>query len=163
MYSNSNDVPLAVINLDQKKAFDNVDHGDLFNTMRAMGLGARFISYLQILYGGAESLVKACGSLYTIAIEPLLNNLRTKLINTSCHLPSTEFPCAVSVYADDVTMFVTSDSGFKEVEEAYNLFSRASAARLNTQKSQGLWAGSWIGRNDKPQFFFLGIVRGFPF
>ena len=62
-YSNSNDVPLAVINLDQKKAFDNVDHGYLFNTMRAMGFGARFISYLQILYGGAESLVKVCGSL----------------------------------------------------------------------------------------------------
>ena len=96
-YSNSNDV--AVINLGQKKAFDNVDHGYLFNTMRAMGFGARFISYLQILYRGAKSLVKVYGSLtvpfsfekgirqgcpllgllYTIAIEPLLNNLRTKL------------------------------------------------------------------------------------
>ena len=112
-YSNSNDVPLAVINLDQKKTFDNVDHGYLFNTMRAMGFGARFISYLQILYGGAESLVKVCGSLtvpfsfekgirqgcplsgllYTIAIEPLLNNFRTKLTHTSFHLPSTGFSC----------------------------------------------------------------------
>ena len=168
-----------MINLDQKKAFDNVDHGYLFNTMRAMGFGARFISYLQIIYGYAESLVKVCSSLtvpfsfekgirqgcplsgllYTIAIEPLLNNLRS---NTRFHLPSTEFSCAVSAYADDVTIFVTSDSGFKEVEEAYSLFSRASAARLNTQKSQGLWAGSWIGRNDKP-LIILFIVRGFPF
>ena len=67
-----------------------------------MSFGARFISYLQILYGGAESIVKVYGSLtvpfsfkkgirqgcplsgliYTIAIEPLLNNLRTKLTNT---------------------------------------------------------------------------------
>ena len=65
-------------------------------------------------------------------------------------------------------IFVTSDSGFKEVEEAYSLFSWASAARLNTQKSQGLWAGSWIGRNDKPLHFswnseglpFLGVHLG---
>ena len=90
------------------------------------------------------------GLLHTIAIEPLLNNLRTKLTNTNFHLPSTAFSCAVSAYTDDVSIFVTSDSGFKGVEEAYSLFSLASAARLNTQKSQSLWAGSWTGRNGKP-------------
>ena len=108
------------------------------------------------------------GLLYTIAIEPLLNNLRTKFTNTNFHLPSTEFSCAVSAYTDDVSIFVTSDSGFKGVEEAYSLFSLASAARLNTQKSQSLWAGSWTGRNGKPLNFswnseglpFLGVHLG---
>ena len=37
MFSNFNDAPLAVASLDQKKAFDNVDHGYLTNTMRDMG------------------------------------------------------------------------------------------------------------------------------
>ena len=49
-YSNFNDTPLAVLNLDQKKAFDNVDHGYLFDTMRVMGFGDRFIYYVKLLY-----------------------------------------------------------------------------------------------------------------
>ena len=48
-YCNFNDTPLAVINLGQKKAFDNVNHGYLFNTMRAMGLGDTFLSYINLL------------------------------------------------------------------------------------------------------------------
>ena len=43
-----------------------------------------------------------------------------------------------------------------------------SAARLNTNKSQGLWAGSWVGRVDRPLGFlwnsegleFLGVHLG---
>ena len=164
-YANVNNTPLAVINLDQKKAFDNVDHTYLFNTLRAMGFGDRFISYLQILYEGAESLIKVCGSLtapfsfekgirqgcplsgllYSIAIEPLLNTLRKNLSSFALNIPGTRTPCMVSAYADDVSVFVTSDAGFTVVEEVYALFSRASAACLNTHKSQGLWVGHWIG------------------
>ena len=108
-YCNSNDLPLAVVNLDQKKAFDSVDHGYLFNTMRAMGFGDCFIRHIEILYGSAESLVKVGGSLtspfsfekgirqgcplsgllYSIAIEPLLNKLRQKLTPFSVHIPDT--------------------------------------------------------------------------
>ena len=36
--------PLAVVNLHQKKAFDNVDRGYLFTTMRAIGFGYRFFN-----------------------------------------------------------------------------------------------------------------------
>ena len=53
-FSNLNDTLLA---------FNNVDHVYLFSTMRAMGFGDRFISYLELLYSGAESLVKVCVSL----------------------------------------------------------------------------------------------------
>ena len=97
---NFNDVPLAVVNLNQKKAFDNVDHGYLFNTMRAMGFGDAFVSYIKLLCNGAQSLVKGCGSLtapfafdkgirqgcplsgllYSIAIEPFLNYVIISII-----------------------------------------------------------------------------------
>ena len=56
--SNCNDTPLAIVNLDQKKAFDNVDHSYLFNTMRAMGIGDSFISLIQLLYNDAEGVIK---------------------------------------------------------------------------------------------------------
>ena len=62
-YANVENIPLAVLNLDQKKAFDNVDHDYLFNVMKRMGFGSQFISYIRILYEEAESLIKVCGSL----------------------------------------------------------------------------------------------------
>lgn len=187
-YSNCNNSPLAVVNLDQKKAFDNVEHGYLTSTMRAMGFGDKFISYINLLYRGAESLVKVCGSLttpfpfdkgirqgcplsgllYSIAIEPLLHRLRSNLDKHSFQLPGTDNYCSVTAYADDVTVFITSDSGFKILKDTYSLFSKSSAANLNTQKTQGLWVGSWARRVDQPLNFcwnqdgltFLGVRLG---
>ena len=153
-----------------------------------MGFGDTFVSYIKILYRDAESMVKVCGSLtspfpflkgirqgcplsgllYAIAIEPFLNTLRKNLHNQSFPLPDSQKFCAVSAYADDVSIFVTSDSGFNTINEAYTLYSSASAARLNLQKSQGLWVGPWTRRNDKPLGFkwnneglpFLGVHLG---
>lgn len=188
MYSNWNNIPAAVVNLDQRKAFDNVDHTYLFKTMKHMGFGDRFITYIQSLYKDAESVIKICGSLtspfsfskgirqgcplsgllYTIAIEPFLNSLRNELQGQSFALPNSTNFCAVSAYADDVSIFITSDSGFKAIEEIYDLYSRASAASLNLQKSQGLWVGQWTKRSDTPLGFkwnsqgllFLGVHIG---
>ena len=153
-----------------------------------MGFGKSFISYIKSLYEGAESLIKVSGSLtlpfsfekgirqgcplsgllYTIAIEPLLSALRKTLPNHALRAPRNDQFCIVSAYADDVTIFITSNDGFKLVEEAYTTFSRASAACLNTKKSQGLWVGQWIGRADSPLNFswnseglpFLGVHLG---
>ena len=171
-YANENGVPLAVVNLDQKKAFDNVDRGYLFDSMRDMGFGDRFLVHIKILYSGSESLVKICGSLtapfsvwkgirqgcplsgllYTIAIEPFLC-LRGEVGDNGFRMPGADDSCSVSAYADDVCVFVTSERGFGAVGDTYDLFARALAARLNTRKLQGLWAGSWIGRSDRPLIF----------
>ena len=120
-YSNSTDTHLPWI-ICIKKAFDNVDHGYLFDTLRAIGFGDSFISYLQMLYSGAEILVKVCGSmtspfpfdkkirqgcplsglLYLIAIEPLLNKRRKTPTDREFNIPETDFLCAVSAYVDDI-------------------------------------------------------------
>ena len=142
MYSDLNDAPLAVVNLEQKEAFDNVDHDYLLNTMRAMGFEKYFLRHLRLLYSGSESSLtspfsfekgirQGCplsGLLYSIAIEPLLNKLRLNINKSGFKLPGTEKYCSVSAYADDVYVFVTSDAGFTAVEETYDLFGRASAA-----------------------------------
>lgn len=187
-FSNCNDTPLAVVNLDQRKAFDNVDHNYLFNTMRAMGFGEYFISCIQLLYNDAEGLVKVCGSLtapfpfqkgirqgcplsgflYSIAIEPFLHKLKVNLSSCSFSLPNTDMNVSVSAYADDISIFVTEDKGFDIILDTYNTFSKASAACLNYVKSQGLWAGSWSKRRDRPLDFlwncegllFLGVHLG---
>ena len=189
MYCNSNYSPLALLNLDQQKAFDNVDHEYLFKTLSAMGFGPVFISYVKLMYSGTESMIKVGGSitspfsfekgirqgcplsglLYSIAIEPFLHTLRNRLNDTGLQSPCQQNKSIhVSAYADDITIFITKDSGFDIVEDVYNLYSKASAARLNIVKSQGLWAGSWVSREDRPLGFrwnneglvFLGVHLG---
>ena len=137
--------------------------------MRAMGFGDKFISYINLLYRGAESLVKVCGSLttpfpfdkgirqgcplsgllYSIAIEPLLHRLRSNLDKHSFQLPGTDNYCSVTAYADDVTVFITSDSGFKILKDTYSLFSKSSAANLNTQKNPRT-LGWIVGQTSRP-------------
>ena len=186
MFCNSKNVPLALLNLDQKKAFDNVDHGYLFKTMKAMGFGQNFISYIKLMYTETESMVKVGGSLtapfpfekgirqgcllsgllFLIAIEPLLHTLRNTLDDGGLTLPCQSGKnLDISAYADDVTVFVTRDRGFDIVKGVYDLYSKASAARLNLIKSQGLWVGSWVERTEQPLDFkwnyeglvFLGV------
>jgi hypothetical protein len=92
-------IAVGIISLDQEKAFDRVDHGFLFSTLRAFGFGEGFVALLCLLYKEAFCLVKvggglSCpvqvqrgirqgcpisGQLYSLAIEPLLNRLRSRL------------------------------------------------------------------------------------
>ena len=189
MYSNSENIPLAILNLDQKKAFDNVDHEYLFKTMKAMGFGQIFISYVRLMYFNTESIVKVGGSLtspfpfekgirqgcplsgllFSIAIEPLLHTLRNTLNDNGLQLPcNSNKNLVLSAYADDITIFITKNRSFDIVKGVYNLYSQASAARLNPDKSQGLWVGSWTCRPDQPLGFkwnneglvFLGVHLG---
>ena len=187
-FANCNNFPLAIVNLDQKKAFDNVDHHYLFSTMKAMGIGDFFISCVKLLYKNAEGLVKVCrslsapfpfrkgirqgcpmsGLLYSIAIEPFLHLSRQNLRDSGFTLPNTGTKVSVSAYADDISIFVSSDSGFDTIERVYNIFSTSSNACLNHEKSQGLWLGSWSRRSENPLHFkwnnegltFLGVHLG---
>ena len=92
-------IDVGIISLDQEKAFDRVDHGFLFSTLRAFGFGEGFVALLGLLDKEAFCLVKvggglSCpvqvqrgirqgcpisGQLYSLAIEPLLNRLRSRL------------------------------------------------------------------------------------
>ena len=99
------------------------------------------------------------GLLYSIAIEPLLHTLRIKLNDIGLKSPcGSGHSIVVSAYADDITIFLTNDSGFDIVRDVYSLYSQASAARLNYAKSQGMWVGPWISRSINPSIS-SGIMR----
>ncbi|KAJ3605708.1 hypothetical protein NHX12_027752 [Muraenolepis orangiensis] len=78
------------------------------------------------------SLPASCRrALYSLAIEPLLCRLRNKLsglsLPASCGL---ERPPTLSAYADDVSIFVSSQRDIQCLQETLSLYERASSARL---------------------------------
>lgn len=54
------------------------------------------------------------------------------------------------LYADDTSVVVTSDEAIVALFETYDLFEKASGAKINLDKCEGLWLGSWRHRLDAP-------------
>lgn len=140
------------LKVDLEKAFDNVSHEFLSRCLRALGFGAVFCGWIELLYGRAMSVVKCNGSLSDpFTIE--------KLLRQGCPLPlyaiSTE-PLAraiiedqqirgiqgpgllqykLALYADDVNIMVRDDHSFRRVLGHLQDFERASGAIVNRSKS----------------------------
>ncbi|KAK3545128.1 hypothetical protein QTP70_001240 [Hemibagrus guttatus] len=169
-------VPLALLSLDQEKAFDRVSHAFLFALLRRMGFGPGFVAMVRLLYAGAVSrvivnghcsgLIKQRGGvrqgcplsplLYVLYLEPLAERLRREPAFQGLHIPGAGGTRAkVSVYADDATLFLGRDEDFRAVSGILEAFSDATGARINHSKSAVLYAGAWAGRSDVPGGFVL--------
>lgn len=159
------DFNVGLVSLDQEKAFDRVDHFYLFKTLEAFGFGPQFIKFIRLLYNNIFSVLKinhglsqpfpvcrgirqGCplsGMLYSLSIEPLLALLRSRL--TGWKLPCSAPPVSVKVsaYADDVTVFVSSNEDILELQQSFEMFQRASSAKINWDKTDTFLSGSWQG------------------
>lgn len=56
-YADEFNLPLAILSLDQEKAFDGLDWPFLFSTLSSMGFGPNFISWVKFLYKDIRSAV----------------------------------------------------------------------------------------------------------
>ena len=137
-YANQENIPLAIVSLDQEKAFDRIHHDYLFKTLESFGFGfgEYFISCIKNLYTNVHSLLKInnsltspfqfrrgnrqvfslSGQLYAICLEPLLHKLRSNEGLKGLSLPfSNGMKASLSAYADDVNTLITSDSDFERL------------------------------------------------
>ena len=53
-------------------------------------------------------------------------------------------------YADDTVIKITQNRCFKEVYKDLGDYEKATGAKVNYEKTQGLWLGKWKGRTDDP-------------
>ena len=169
--ANERDLPVAILSLDQEKAFDRVDWQFLFSTLSAMGFGHTFISWVKLLYSNVRSTVFVNGYfsdpfspsrgvrqgcplsplLYVLTMEVLACNIRCHPDISGICLPNVAAPLpVVSLYADDTSVISTSDVSTCAVFDTYNRFERGTGSILNLDKCEGLWLGSWRGRVDSP-------------
>ena len=169
-YVERENLPLALLSLDQEKAFDRVDWGFLHRVLETFNFGPDFMNWVKLFYTDIESAVVINGwtssffrpsrdvrqgcplspLLYVLSIEVLAECIHKSQRITGVTIPHSMDPCKCSGYADDTTVAVTSDSSIEETFNVYNKFERPSGARLNRGKSKGMWAGSWKDRQDTP-------------
>ena len=163
--------PVALLSLDQEKAFDRVEWSFMRDTLLAMGLGPSFVSWVDLFYCNVQSCVDVNGHLssffplsrgvrqgcplspllYVLVAEVLAFNIRVNPRIIGLSLPGSMSPLPViSQYVDDTSLVVTSDDSITATFDTYSLFEKGSGAKLNQSKSKGLWLGSWVGRTNPP-------------
>ena len=160
-YHETTRTPLCLISLDFQKAFDRISHEYLFQILECYGISAWFVERVRAMYENMSALIQVNGTLvgpikiksgirqgcplsmclYTLCMHPLIRRLEERLPRlTIGRKPVTT---TVVAYADDVTVFVKDSAGFQTVQEALQLYEKASGAKLNLQKSAAMAIAGW--------------------
>ena len=63
-----------------------------------------------------------------------------------------------SHYSDDALTKITQNTCFKEVYKDLGLYEQGTGAKVNYEKTKGLWLGKWKGRTDDPFSVFTQIL-----
>ncbi|CAE1328542.1 unnamed protein product [Acanthosepion pharaonis] len=159
------DSEAALINLDQSKTFDRVDHRFLEAVLSEAGFGADFRSWIRLLYATPGALVELNGVrskpfvlsrsirqgcplsplLYVLALEPFLRKLKANPVLRGISLPGASTSARYSSYADDVSVLVSSRAEINEVSKQISGYEMVTGAKINRDKSVGLRLGAWKG------------------
>ena len=151
-----------LIKVDQEKAFDKVDHDYLFLVLQKFGFGPKFIEWIKIFYKNVNSSVKCNGFLtkyvklknsikqgcplsallYVIAAEPLGQAIAKNQTIRGVTIPKSEREARIFQHADDTNIFTSDKNSIDEVFNVLKLYSDASGAKINKQKSEIMCLGS---------------------
>ena len=167
-YGNSKNIEAAILFLDQGKAFDRVSHEFLLKTLRHLNFGDYFVSWVQIMLKDVTSQIKVNGFLtedidisrgvrqgdplsallYVLIAEVLGNQIRSN--QNIKGITVRDIEQKVLQYADDTQIFVTNDSSVKETFKEPEKYEKATGAKINIEKTEGLFIEKWRNRHDKP-------------
>jgi hypothetical protein len=145
--------PSWLLFVDQKKAFDRVNHSYLIKSLTAFGFSNNFVSLITNLYSGQSATLSDKGIvsesfslgrgvrqgdplsplLYVISLEPFLRNLNSSIRGISIHSSTIK----AKAYADDTTVAISSND-WPQVLTSINLYEKASNAEINFNKSKVL-------------------------
>lgn len=167
-YANESNTPLALISIDQLKAFDRVSHSFLFQTLDRFGFGPVFTQWVKTLYNSVTSSVKVNGwltafinldrglrqgcalsmPLYILTAELLATHIRANPAIKGIRPPQATSDVKLSQCADDTSLLLHDTASIGHTFDTLRLYERASGAKINRKKCKGLRAGSLKHRSD---------------
>ena len=169
-YIEQKDVAACFICLDQEKAFDRVSWSFMLDTLVAFGFDDNFLKWVKLLYTNISSSVivnnhisdnfpilrgvrQGCSLsplLYVLCFEPFANKIRNLDEIKGLKMPGTNLEVKQTIYADDDTTILTSETSASKFFYWLKLFSRISGSKVNYDKTFGMFLGKWKNRSDHP-------------
>jgi hypothetical protein len=146
----------CLISLDQKKAFDMVDHDFMFRIMERMGVSSKLIAVVATMYRNISTRVQVNGNLtdkvslhrgvrqgcplsptlYVIYVQATINLLKSESGIQGLGLPTGK-RAKVSAYADDLLLFCQHWE-VERVMKVFRTIESATGSCLNTNKTKVL-------------------------
>ena len=151
-----NDYPGAIIFIDQKKAYDRVEWEWLQAVLKRFNFGPKFRNWISMLYMNARSTVLTNGHfsetfqlgrglrqgsplsslLYVLQAEPFAEAIRKSDNLKGIKIENDEIK--ITAYADDTQIYIRDEKSKYEMDKILKLYSEASGAEINTQKTEGI-------------------------
>ena len=153
-FSKEKNIKLYLLQIDQEKAFDKVDHDFLYKTMEKIGLCNTFIKFIQILYntsiiinnGFLSSLIhlqrglrQGCPlslPLYVIQGEVTTINVNQNKNINRIKIPNKTNEIKMSQYADDSNFLLREQESVAKVIKHFQNLKRASGATINLEQTK---------------------------
>ena len=140
----------------------------MFALLSRYGFGSDFIRWVQILYLDIKSVVLVNGFftdilqvkrsvrqgcslsplLYVLCIEPFATVIRKDGHISGFKAPGSTTEIRISQYADDCTFVVLNTLSVSKILNICELYGFVSGAKLNKEKSWGVWIGNWGNRDN---------------
>jgi exonuclease III len=187
LFAQDRKLSLAILGLDLEKAFDSIDHQYLHALLKRLGFSPTICAWISLLYTNCQSRVlvnnylsepfdicsgvrQGCSLsplLFVLAIEPLACALRQNPRVKGFPVPGSLGRVAkVSLYMDDLTLFLTDNNSIKETLKTCERFTLATGAKINKTKTEVLYS-FWkepqlkLGfKNQEESIKILGLFLG---
>ena len=177
-YTAAKNIPGLLLFLDFEKAFDTVEWSFLHKTLQHYNFGPSAIQWIKLFYHNTESCILNNGwssdffklergvrqgcplspYLFILCVEILAETMRKNKNIKGISIDGQEIK--ISQYADDTTLILDGSSvSFTTALQILNLFSEISGLRLNNRKTEAMWIGANIGKEEnlKPQKGFKWV------
>ena len=153
-YCRDKQTKACILSIDQKKAFDRVDHNFLRLVLKECNIGKYFRDWVQIMYDNPTSRVlvnqnlmeeiniessvrQGCSLsplLYTLALEPVLQEIRERETIKGVKIPGNQ-EAKIKANADDTIVFLTKINNIKEIIEIFKTYGKGSGSNINIKKT----------------------------
>ena len=147
-----------ILQIDQEKVFDKVDHEFLYKTMNKMGFSKNFIQFIKILYKNnisyiinngfmsppiqlLRSLRQGCPlslPLYIIQGEIITTNINNNENVKGIKIPNNKKDIKISQYADDSNFLLSTQESIQQVIKIFKKLRKATGSTINLEKTKVL-------------------------
>ena len=158
----NNDAGILLL-LDFEKAFDSVERSFLFSTLQKLNFGKQFIQWIKTLYSEPKAIIKnngylsskiniTCGIRQGCPVSALLFILIIEILSHKISIDTSIHGVVAKVgqkhhefksfqYADDISIFLHSDSDLQKVLKLVSKFTEVAGPKLNMSKTECIWLG----------------------